>query len=319
MTERDSVDASVGAVSADPWWIRILEFPLVALLLATALTLTSYVGAFFILSYNPPMEPAVKAMSQAVWVIALMWVVYKLVTRHLGEKPHDDLPIGGAVRGSVEGVVLGTLLMGAIVAVAALTGAYRYVGLGDTSQLITSIFLLALLPGFWEELLFRGVFFRWFEEFGGSWFALALTSAFFGLAHSFNPNATWWSSLAIGMEAGLLLGGAYMATRSLWVPIGLHASWNFVQGQVFGVPVSGIAVSGLIEQESGGPDWLSGGAFGLEASVIALAAATIVSLWLLRIAHRRGLIFGPMWSRPGALELPDQPLYLTAEPAQRKL
>lgn len=319
MTEQDGVETSTGAAPVDPPWIRFLEFPLVALLLATALTMTAYVGAYYLLAYNPPMEPAAKAMSQAVWVIALLWVVYKLVVRHLGDKPHDDLPLSGAFRGSVEGAALGTLLICAIVAIAALTGAYRYVGPGDASQLINSIFLLALLPAFTEELLFRGVFLRWIEEFGGTWLALALTSAFFGFAHFFNPNATLSSTIAIALVGGILFGGVYIATRSLWVPIGLHAAWNFVQGEVFGVPVSGISVAGLIEQQRGGPDWLSGGAFGLEASVITLAVTAFASIWLLRLAHRRGLIFGPMWSREGALALPSEPLNLIGGNDQRKL
>ena len=91
-----------------------------------------------------------------------------------------------------------------------------------------------------EELLFRGILFRWIEEFGGSWAALMVTSVLFGLAHVINPNATWFSSFAIAVEAGVLLGGAYMLTRSLWMPMGLHAAWNFTQGDIFDVPVSGI-------------------------------------------------------------------------------
>ena len=74
-----------------------------------------------------------------------------------------------------------------------------------------------------------------------------MTSVLFGLAHIMNPNATWFSSFAIAVEAGLLLGGAYMLTRSLWLPMGLHAAWNFTQGEIFDVPVSGIDEHGLVE------------------------------------------------------------------------
>ena len=90
-----------------------------------------------------------------------------------------------------------------------------------------------------EELLFRGILFRWLEEFGGSWLALLLTSALFGAAHLGNPNATAFSAFCIAVEAGVLLGAAYMLTRSLWLPMGLHAAWNFTQGEIFDVPVSG--------------------------------------------------------------------------------
>ena len=102
-------------------------------------------------------------------------------------------------------------------------------------------------------MLFRGILFRFLEQFGGSWFALALTSALFGLGHILNPNASAFSSFAIAVEAGVLLGGAYMLTRSLWAPIGLHAAWNFTQGYIYDVPVSGIDQQGMVEAQIVGP------------------------------------------------------------------
>ena len=290
----------------EPLWVRILEFPLVAMLVATGLFVVASFVAYWILSYEPPASPDMRALAEMSLNIGLLWVVYKLVIRHLGDKPHDDLPLAGAVRLTVEGLAIGALILAVTVGIAALAGVYRIVGPGDTSQLVYAAASYSILPGFREELLFRGILFRWLEEFGGSWFALAVTSALFGLAHIFNPNATWWSSFAIAVEAGLLLGAAYMVTRSLWLPIGLHVAWNFTQGEVFDVPVSGVATAGLVEAELGGPDWLSGGTFGLEASVIALVVASLAGLWMLRRAHQRGLIFGPMWRRKGALTFQAQ-------------
>ena len=103
-------------------------------------------------------------------------------------------------------------------------------------------------------MLFREILFRFLEQFGGSWFALALTSALFGLGHIVNPNASAFSSFAIAVEAGVLLGGAYMLTRSLWAPIGLHAAWNFTQGYIYDVPVSGIDQQGMVEARLSGPN-----------------------------------------------------------------
>lgn len=290
----------------EPLWVRILEFPLVAMLVAVVLFVATSLIAYQILAYNPPMSPDMTAVSEMVLNVALLWVVYKLVLRHLGDKPHDDLPIPGAVRMTAIGLALGFVLFAAVVGIAALAGAYRITGTGGATHLVAALASVAILPGFREELLFRGILFRWLEEFGGSWFALAATSALFGLAHIFNPNATWWSSFAIAVEAGVLLGASYMLTRSLWLPIGLHAAWNFTQGAIFGVPVSGLASPGLVDAELGGPDWLSGGTFGLEASVIALVIATAAGLWMLRRAHQRRLIFGPMWTRAGALTFAPQ-------------
>ena len=97
-----------------------------------------------------------------------------------------------------------------------------------------------------EELLFRGILFRWIEEFGGSWAALIVTSVLFGAAHLVNPNATYIAAVGIAVEAGVMLGAAYMLTRSLWFPMGIHAAWNFTQGEIFDIPVSGTPMHGLV-------------------------------------------------------------------------
>jgi membrane protease YdiL (CAAX protease family) len=149
-----------------------------------------------------------------------------------------------------------------------------------------------------EELFFRGILFRWIEELAGSWAALAVTSVLFGFAHAMNPNATLFSSTAIAVEAGILLGGAYMLTRNLWLPIGLHAAWNFTQGYLFGIPVSGVAEEGLVRSRLSGSELLTGGGFGLEASVIAFVLATAVGIVMVVLAVRRGRVAPPLWRSP---------------------
>ncbi|WP_292683685.1 CPBP family intramembrane glutamic endopeptidase [Novosphingobium sp.] len=148
-----------------------------------------------------------------------------------------------------------------------------------------------------EEVLFRGVLFRHIEAMLGSWAALAITSALFGAAHLGNPDASLFAAFAIAVEAGILLGAAWMLTRRLWLAVGIHAAWNFTQGWVFSIPVSGgEAPLGLLITRREGPDWLTGGGFGLEASVVAMIAATLAGLVLLVLAVRRGGVRPPMWA-----------------------
>jgi hypothetical protein len=174
---------------------------------------------------------------------------------------------------------------------------YNVVGPGDTRELVKDLIGMTILAAFMEELLFRGILFRWIEAFGGSWAALVLTSALFGLAHIFNANATWVSSLAITVEAGVMLGGAYMLARNLWVPIGLHAAWNFTQGFIFDVPVSGNDMHGLVQAKLSGPVLLSGGSFGLEASMIGVVLSIPLGACMIYLAARNGRIVQPMWVR----------------------
>ena len=280
-----------------PTWRRIVDYPLVAMLIAIALFVAAVAAGLLVARILPPMDAMWRLAVQAAINIAIVVGVYKLAIVKLGERPRDDLPAAGATRDLSAGAAIGLLLMTAVVGVAALFDVYNIVGEGGTGQLLRLLIATAIVPGILEEIFFRGILFRWIEEFAGSWAALVVTAALFGLAHILNPNATWFSSFTIAVEAGLLLGGAYMLTRSLWMPIGLHAAWNFAQGAIWDVPVSGLDEQGLVEARLSGPELLSGGAFGLEASLIALVIATAGGVWLIALAVRKGELMQPIWVR----------------------
>lgn len=281
-----------------PLWKRVWTFPLVAMLVALVLCVIVIgvinIGAGVL---SGALGTDVPEWLQVVAVVAALIVLQKSVLRRLGERQHDDLRFADAARGLTQGTLGAFVLFSAIVGVAALLGAYLIVGWGGLGNWLFLLFAAGISAGFIEELLFRGILFRWIEEFAGSWAALGVTSALFGLVHIGNANATWFSSLAIAIEAGLMLGGAYMLTRSLWVPIGLHFGWNVTQGLVWDVPVSGNEVDGLVDARLVGDPLISGGAFGLEASVIALVIAGGAGVWLVKRAVDAGEVMQPRWVR----------------------
>lgn len=96
------------------------------------------------------------------------------------------------------------------------------------------------------------------------------------------------NAAAISIEAGVLLAAAYMVTRRLWLCIGIHIAWNFTQGGIFSVAVSGGQSKGLLQSSMIGPEWLTGGAFGAEASVVALGVCFAAGIALLVLAVKRG-------------------------------
>ena len=292
MTELTAVEPG-----ARPMWRRVVDFPLVAMLIAFAAFTAATMLTVAIGKILPPMAAEMKTLLGAITVVILVLAAYKLVIRRLGEEPRDELSGRHALRNLGLGLGGGFLLFSLVVGIAAIADVYNIVGEGGTATLLVAVATLAILPGFVEEVLFRGILFRFLEQFGGSWFALAVTSALFGLSHLFNPNASAFSSFAIAVEAGVLLGGLYMLTRSLWAPIGLHAAWNFTQGFVYDVPVSGFDQQGLVEARLSGPELLSGGSFGLEASAIALLCATLAGIWLVVLAMRKGHLVRPWWVR----------------------
>jgi membrane protease YdiL (CAAX protease family) len=195
------------------------------------------------------------------------------------------------------GLIAGAVLFSAVVGVLWLLGSYHVVAVHPDTHWLLALVTVGLGAGIGEEIVCRGVLYRIVEEGLGSWIALLFSALFFGAAHLHNPGATLWAGLAIAIEAGILLGLIYLVTRSLWVCIGLHAAWNFVQGTVYGIPVSGTTADGWLVSTRSGPDWLSGGAFGAEASVVALVLCSLVSSALLAIALRRGNLVPPRWWR----------------------
>jgi hypothetical protein len=286
------------AVSIDrPLWRRIVDFPLVAMVVATVLfLLAAGIGTAAGSAIPAPSQP-VRFLIKNALILLFVVATYKFAIARLGENPRDDLKDSDAVRNLGFGLLIGFVIMALSVGAAAVADVYNITGRGDTSQLVHELVAAAIMPAFMEETLFRGILFRWLEELGGSWVALALTSALFGASHLMNPNASAIAAFGIAVEAGVLLGAAYMLTRSLWLPMGIHAAWNFTQGEVFDVPVSGLDEHGLVQATLSGPPLLSGGGFGLEASVFAMVIATAAGLWLLWLAIRKGELVRPMWAR----------------------
>lgn len=282
-------------VKTRPPWRRFADFPLVAMLIAVAIFIIANAFGLLVAKAMPPIDRTMGLAVAAAINIALVFAVYKLAICRLGENPRDDLRLRDAPKGLGLGLLLGFLLFSLVVGVAAIADVYNIIGEGGIGQLIPVLVAMTILPAFMEEVLFRGILFRWIEEFAGSWAALAVTSALFGLGHILNPNATALSSFAIALEAGVLLGGVYMLTRNLWAAIGLHAAWNFTQGFIFDVPISGIDQQGLVEAQLSGPTLLSGGAFGLEASLIAIVIATTAGVALVVLAVRNGELVRPWW------------------------
>lgn len=156
------------------------------------------------------------------------------------------------------------------------TRSFRALGLGF------GVFVLVAL---WEENLFRGFIFQRFVEGLGVWPAQVILALFFGFSHWGNPGMQGatkaWATLNIALAA-VLMGLAYLRTRSLALPVGIHLGWNWTQGNVLGFGVSGTTNQhGWIRPVfQGKPDWVSGGAFGLEASIFG-ALAVLLAIFLI--------------------------------------
>jgi uncharacterized protein len=236
-------------------------------------------------------------------MIATAYLVYVGYVRLFERRAAVELSRKRALPEFAIGAAIGFALITATIVCLWLGGFYRVQGIGRVPSAAVLV-VTGLFAGFWEEILIRGVIFRITEESLGTWLAMMISALLFGLSHLFNPESSPFAALCISLEAGVLLAAAYITTRRLWLPIGLHFAWNFTQGGIFGVAVSGQPVRGLLKSTLVGPPLLSGGAFGAESSIFAVVVCTSMAIFLLVRAVRNGQIIRPFWSRKRTEPIP---------------
>jgi membrane protease YdiL (CAAX protease family) len=284
-----------GRTEKEPgWFLRIAGFPLVFLaILYVVLTYLYLSGHFFRMSFT---QGPIQGLAATAMAATMMLVVYAALVRALERREASELASPPMVRELGIGLLLGFGLYTTCILILMLLGFYRVDGINAWAILLPGL-AAPLATGVFEELLFRGGVFRVVEKWCGSWIALVVSSLVFGFVHLENEGATMQGILSISIWAGILLAATYMLTRRLWLGIGLHAAWNYTQGTVWSGIVSGsdAPVPGLVRSSMQGPDWLTGGAFGVEASVVALLVCTGVGLAMLVVAARRGNVVPPPW------------------------
>jgi len=254
---------------------RILHFPLTWLAIGVV-----GVGAASAFTGAGPLA----ALASAIAAL----VIYAVVMRVVAGRPLAELAPGRAVRETLLGVAIGTGFIVITVGAITLLGGYRFTldGAAGLSAL-PALVAVAIGGAVTEELLFRGLALQAIERLGGSWIALLVTAGLFGLVHAANPGATLWSSIAIAVEAGLMLGAGFLWRRSLWFVFALHATWNGLE-QALGIPVSGHVAPGMLVATVDGSPLLTGGAFGLEGSPVTVVTGLALAAAMLVLAHRRG-------------------------------
>lgn len=276
----------------------MLQSPITRIVLALILVLVPIwliqAGLKMVLAAaGQPDSPYLKSLG-AYLVAMVACLGYAAYVRLIERRAVTELGRSGAVTEFLTGALIGAALMAATVGMLAVLGMYRVAALNSPVVCIVPL-ALGVMSGIVEEILARAIVFRITEEWFGSWIALVLSAALFGFAHAANPGATIASSVAIALEAGVLLAAAFMLTRRLWLAAGIHAAWNFTQSGIFGIAVSGGLGEGLLLPEIAGPEWLTGGAFGVEASVVAVFFCMAAAVVVLIRAIRRKHVIGPNW------------------------
>ncbi len=282
-------------------WRLILHTLLIAALGLAAVSLTpvdSMAWAGTLAGYLPMALPALAIVAATLFA-----------ARFLDRRPVSDLGLQFTPawwRDLAFGLLLGAILMLLIFVLELALGWIAIEGFFTSGSMpfwsgILFFLILFLGVGIYEELLARGYHLKNMAEglgfsplgkAGGLVMALLISSAIFGLLHAGNPNATVFSTLNLFL-AGLFLGLPFVLTDQLAMSIGIHITWNFFQGNVFGFPVSGTSANetSFIAVQQGGPDLWTGGAFGPEAGLLGVLAMLFgILLILLWVRWTRGTV-----------------------------
>jgi uncharacterized protein len=247
-------------------------------------------GAWLYAQVPLPFEGPATLLQTVVSLVAAVGAGFVLL-RWLDHKPLSALGFGLSseqARLFGYGVAIGVGALLLVTAVMAGLGWLDFRGdsgtLGGWIGTLLRDFVLLGIAAAAEEAIFRGYAFQSLAQGAGPWVALFLTSAGFAWAHANNPNVGNVALLNIFL-AGLLLGAAYLLTKSLWFATAIHVGWNWAMASLADLPVSGLEIlnTPLYEPHMSGPSWFTGGAFGPEggfAGTIAFTAA-LVAVWRL--------------------------------------
>lgn len=263
----------------------------------------TFVGVL-LFSFMVPSELPLGTLPILLGSVLAGWAVLGLDGRTPGALGFYLAPVGA------KELALGLLLgvgVGVCVAVGMFgSGALRWTtdagdGLGYLLMSGKSLWFFTV-PAAGEEALMRGYLFQALAEVWGGGWALWVTSFLFGILHLGNPNTSWVGLLNI-VVAGLFLGVVYLKTASLWWATGAHLGWNWTHGFLADLPVSGLELidAPLLEPVTGGPDWLSGGSFGPEGSIVSTMVLLVATV----------LLWNSSWLKPGDRAKAVRPLILS--------
>lgn len=265
-------------------WLRALGWAVALFFLAA---FSSVPTAGFLSGILPGTGAAGFAAHLAAAVLAL--AVYALAVWLAEGRRPSEVALKPMASELAAGLLIGAGMFALVMGIMAAFDLYEIRSLGAAP--VWTAAGHAVQSGVVEEIMIRAVLLRLVWRAFGPWIAFAVSAALFGFGHIANPNATVFAAICIALEAGIMLGAFYALTGRLWMSIGIHAAWNFTQGYLFGAAVSGGDFGPAIASSTARasfPEWLTGGAFGPEASLPALLVCGLVGAAAMALAWRAG-------------------------------
>ncbi len=278
---------------------RFFHFPLsrvfvILLFLVPILLINSVVVFQVIEKLDEPFATYVDLLRVLI-TIPLFILSYRFYC-HIFEK-RDAVEFGfqGAFKQWALGALVATILVVTFVGLIAVFGEFNIMGTRPLLKLFSN-FLLFGIGSFAQEFILLCVVYRLIEEMTGSWIALITSLLLFAGVHLGNENESLLSIFMLVLSSVILIA-PFILTRRIWVSWGFHAGWNFMQAGVFGMANSGLTFEGWLITELSGPEWITGGAVGLEATYLSVGIDFLIGMALLSMAIKAGKIVPAKWKQ----------------------
>jgi len=244
-----------------------------------------------------PFNKDYRNLNKGIIVSLLAIGSYTIFFKFIEKRAVTEISKKGIVKHLSLGILIGVILQGLTILVIYLSGGLKVVSINPISFIIIPL-TIAFTVAIFEEILIRGILFRIMEEKLGSYISLIISAIIFGALHLANLNSSLVSATCIAIEAGLLLGAAYIYSRNLWLPISIHFAWNFMQSGIFGAITSGNEKTGsLLTTQITGPKLITGGAFGPEGTMQAVIFCAIATIVIMYLNAREGKLIKPYWEK----------------------
>jgi len=270
---------------------KIVQFPVIRILIAVLFVGVGIAIGQIILNLLRSVlsitDTGIANILAFVLITPIAYFSYALYVRLIEKRELTELSLSNAFREFGLGFLIGFGLFASIILILWLLGLYTVNGFEFILLSLLGALFGAFVSALAQELVFRAVIYRITEEWLGTWWAVSISAILFGLIHLSSAGATIFSTLAVALQAGLILAAVYTLTHRIWMALGLHMAWDFANDGVFGVGIagqSGESLKGLFQASLKGPELLNGGKFGIEGSLIALVIVLLAGIAILRIS-----------------------------------
>lgn len=274
---------------------KIIQFPIVRILIAVLFVGVGIAIGQIILNVLRSVlsitDTGIANILAFVLITPITYFSYARYVRLIEKRELTELSFSNALREFGLGFLVGFGLFASVILILWFLGLYTVNGFEFIPLLLLGALLGAFVSALAQELIFRAVIYRITEEWLGTWWAVAISAILFGLIHLSSAGATIFSTIAVALQAGVILAAVYTLTHRIWMALGLHMAWDFANDGIFGVGIagqSGETLRGLFQASLNGPELLNGGKFGIEASIIALVIVLLAGIAIFWMAMQNG-------------------------------